>query len=120
MPILTTRPSSAPSLWAQHPGSLDRCRVADTGFVEAVGTLSPRQVDRLTASLERHPADPRSMPPQALLSQLHQAISEAYQLPLHAPPPGPGLQRGLQRLPPPTAQRRLQQVQVRLKVPSQP
>src|SRR5215813_11475928 len=57
-------------------------RVADTGFVEAVGTLSPRQVDRLTASLERHLADPRSMPLQALVSQLDQAISEAYQLTL--------------------------------------
>ena len=56
--------------------------MADTGFVEAVGTLSPRQVDRLTASLERHLADPRSMPLQALVSQLDQAISEAYQLTL--------------------------------------
>src|SRR5262249_57301388 len=79
MPILTTRPSSAPSLWAQHPGSLDRCRVADTGFVEAVGALSPRQVDRLTASLGRHLADPRALPLPAPVSQLGQAIREAYQ-----------------------------------------
>jgi hypothetical protein len=57
-------------------------RVADTGFVEAVGTLSPKQVDLLTASLVRHLADPRAMPLPALVRQLDEAIGEAYQVTL--------------------------------------
>jgi hypothetical protein len=57
-------------------------RVADTGFVEAVGQLSPKQADSLTAALQRHLADPRALPLPALVDKLNDLIGDAYLLSL--------------------------------------
>jgi len=53
-------------------------RVADAGYVEAVGHLPPRQWDDLLAAFDRHLRDPGAFPLPKLVDKFTDVVNDAY------------------------------------------